>query len=373
MLVTSCRYRFKNEAFKDLQLCICTDVHGDNVAMTNAVLATNGFDTIDALICLGDQEPENFTNGWYNTFKTIIANCTKPVFTIAGNHDCGNSKDISVCATHEQIYNAYIKYMVDNNILLQSEIGSGLNYYYHNFSSHNIRIICLYEYDANLDINQSDNTKYIVSRGMRVLRQTQAQWFLNTLLSTPANYSVVIALHNPFSNNTTNQTNYKFADKTETTGTVEAQNLMDTDFIANAVEAFKNGTYYSEKIVFKGDAAYLNTLNDGTIDYAYEVSADFSNKNTGANFLVYIGGHVHGDIVWKHNTYNQYQISPICAKTVMSGFKSDLMRTSTDGLCKDALTIISFDSENKKVRLVKIGANIVQNGDKRDFEVIDLS
>lgn len=373
MLISSCRNRYLSESFKDLQICICTDVHSDTLAMKNAIAVTDGFDTIDALVCLGDQEGSNYAGGWYNTFNTLVGDAKKPVFAIAGNHDCGNSKDISICATHEQVYNAYIKFMEDKGVFANGEHAIGRNYYYHDFAKYGVRMIFMYEYDDNLDVDASDSSKYRIQRGTRVLSKTQAQWFLNTLLSTPSNYAVVVAMHNPFSNNVTNQTSFRFADKTETNGTREAQNLMLTDFFANAIDAFRNGDNYVEKIVFKGDASYLNTLSDGVVNYAYEVSADFRNKNIGADFLVYIGGHVHGDIIWKHDTYNQWQVSPICAKTAMSGFKSDLMRTSADGLCKDALTIVSFDKENRKVRLVKIGANVTQQGDKRDIEVIDLN
>ena len=152
-----------------------------------------------------------------------------------------------------------------------------------------------------------------------------------------------------------------------------SQNLMQTDFIANAVNAFVNGNNFTERVVMRDDAAYMN-VNVGEPNYAYEVSKDFSLKNNDVKFLCYIGGHAHNDYIWKHDTYEQYQISPICAAVDYDNAKScDIRRNELSGMSYDCLTSISFDKTNNKVRLTKIGVKATIGGKIRDIEELDLT
>lgn len=356
-------------------------------------------------------------------------NCNKPFYICLGNHDVGNSYYVGRCANHQQEYDTFIKPIIDAGNLIVGEYSPGLSYYFHDFTNRKVRLIVLNEYDEPLDFDETywepvtyndsynniatstaysigdyvnvpnytehsfrcvqalttpsaigDATKavipsYRIKRGTRVIMQTQAQWFLDTLFSTPADYSVVVAVHAPFSGNSSNQVDKKFAQNIAVSGTAPLQSAMVTDFIANAVNAFVNGENYLENIVMKDEAAYLNTEGGGT--YSYTVSKDFSGKASGVKFLCYIGGHCHRDLIFKHNTYNQYEVSPICAATDYGNSANNDIRREVasyfgNGYGVDSLTCISFDP-NRKVRLVKIGSELTLDMERRDFELIDLN
>lgn len=422
-LQAMCRYRRVASPIKDIQLCICADSHADTIAVNNAVLATNGFGTIDALVHAGDICGSYYVTAQITAFQNSLANLTKPAYIVVGNHDVGNAYYVGYCCNHEQAYAAYIKPMVDAGWLASGEYQANKPYWYHDNSTYKIRLIGLYEYDDNLDLNETYwraitynsalsnialNTAYAlgaqvnvpgytaysfeavqavttpssyyttpekfpsykVRRGQRVIRQEQAQWFLDTLLATPANYGVVVVLHNPFADDAVASLEAKFnqLSGSTATGASYSQNDMATDLIGGALAAFAAGSNYSENVAMKGDAAYLNTAGGGT--YAYSVSKNFAGKNTGVKVYGLIGGHSHRDIIWKKG--DLIQVTPLCATTnIANATSSDIRREDTDGLTKDSLTVISFASG--RIGLVKIGVNVTDTGYARDFEVIPVN
>ena len=391
------------------------------------------FRTINSLFIMGDTvngtyEPVNLSL----VMDYFKENCPKPFYVVAGNHEVGTAKFIGACASHEQMYDKLVIPMVEAGCLVAGEYTEGVPYWYHDDATYKIRLIGLYEYDDPMDIDETywkaieydsslpkiaKNTSYAVGdkvntymfesfpsqqfdykehsfecvqacrtvaspvastqapsykiqRGSRVIRQEQAQWFLDTLASTPANYGVIVLMHNPFSDTATS-VQAKFTQTAGVKGSAYSQNLMQTDFIRNAVVAFIKGDNYNEDVIMKGDAAYLNKLerepsseNDG-YSYAYNVSKDFSTKNSGVTFLGFIGGHTHKDYVWKDATENIYQVSPCCSSSNVNQQKnSDISCTPEDA----SLTVVSLTSS--RIAMAKIGANVTIDGKLRDYEVI---
>lgn len=420
-LLAMCRYRKTSSPIKDSQFCICTDSHADTIAVNNAVDATNGFGTIDGFIHCGDITASYYDTAQVASFQNSIGRLAKPGYIVVGNHDVGNANYVGYCCDHAQAYTAYIKPMVDKGWLSPGEFTENKPYWYHDLPDYKIRLIGLYEYDDNLDFNETYwraitynsglsniaiNTAYSsgaqvnvpgytaysfeavqavttpanyyttpekfpsykVRRGFRVVRQEQAEWYLNTLLGTPADYGVVVILHNPFADDA-EVMDVKFSqEKSGVYGASYSQNDMATDLIGNALVAFSSGANYSENIIMKGEASYLNTQGGGT--FAYSVSKDFSSKNSGTFVLGLLGGHSHKDLVWGKG--NLVQVTPICATTNIGNATSgDIRRSETDGLTKDSLTIVSF--AHHRIGLTKIGVNVTESGDARDFEVISVN
>lgn len=81
------------------------------------------------------------------------------------------------------------------------------------------------------------------------------------------------------------------------------QNYMTNDFIADAINAYQTKSNFTTTC----SSQYPDDMP------SYNVSKDFSDA-VGV-FHSLLGGHGHQDCVWKHQTYNQYQITPICANT----------------------------------------------------------
>lgn len=349
---------------KDLGLLIITDSHSDPYAERNSILIANGFKYVDALIHLGD-----FCASTANDFQTDVwadfLAAAKPFYFVVGNHDVGNSKVKTNCLTNAETYTRYIASLVTAGYLESGEYTDGKCYYYHDFTEYNIRLIVCYEFDDPNDSDSSDSTKYKITRGMSVISSAQAQWFCDTLASTPYGYNVVVALHGPFSDNATSA-NYKFSQADGVAGNRESLHLFSTDFWADAVDAYVNRRNFSIDMVNTGDAAYLNSNGK-----YWTVTKNFSSAEGG--FLCFLGGHRHKDLIFVHNTYKyQKQIDCICANTTnyANAAGSDISRSQTDSPSKDSLTFVGFNNTDKSASLVKIGVGLTKAMTTRDVEKI---
>ena len=416
-LTASCRFRKNGYSSKDFQVIIATDSHDDYICVRNAVDALNGFPTIDALIHCGDivastlTIDENVNSKWAD----IIASSSKPCYFALGNHDVGNFLGVYYTPSKMKLYNAFVKPIVDAGWLTNGEYTVNKCYYYHDFTAAKIRLIVVDEYECPLifddtywaaipyDSTLQDytlNTEYTIGakvnvpgytdysfqavqnvttnflnntipsykhiRGQRWLSQEQAQWFLDTLLATPANYQVIVAMHNPFSAKADVLQDVAFSQKNGWTNGYGMQNYMTNDFFADAINAFVNGSNFSTTCA----SIYPTEM------LSYSVSKNFASKNAGVSFHSFVGGHVHQDCVWKHQIYNQYQVTPICTNshTWQQCPNADIRRVSSfinNDIAADCLTVISYGLG--RLGLVKIGVNFTENGERRDFEVIDIS
>lgn len=428
LLQSACRY---NNGKKDFLLCIITDSHFEEKAVQNAVALTNKIDVIDAIIHCGDITANHFDKTQILSFYNDYKHCEKPWLVVIGNHDVGNTMYLQYSATHEEIFQYYIKPMIDVGILNNGEYQEGKPYYFHDFTDRKIRVIVPYEYDNPLDVadnkywdsldydgslpqlvpgktysvgdkvnsggykdnsfickkevvtinSQYDNNYtipyYKSGRAARVISKEQAEWLVNTLKSTPDEYGVIIATHNPAMLNSTNQINSKFAVDTAYKGVTQGQYAMETDLISEIVNAFIKKIQLSLKVVmksanwYKADASYMNILGDTGEKYAYQIEADFSHIQN-CYFACYVGGHSHKDLVFKHDTYeSQYGINPVCASTDSGNRgQADIVNINVDSLNYDALTCISVSKG--RIALSRLGNQLSVNGKHRDIEIINI-
>lgn len=421
MLFASCNYRNVSQVSKDYVALLLGDPHADSIAIKNAVEVANGFKAIDSLICLGDIVQDHYGQGYLATYNEIVAKCYKPVYSIVGNHDAGETDYIGMSATHQQLYDALVKPMIDRGFLNVGEYTVNKNWWYHDVANQKIRLIAIYEYDEPLELDTTKwnpiaynssysdirlNTNYSVGdkvnvpnytdysfecvtalttpnstydtshnlpsykivRGRKVIMQEQAQWFLDTLCSTPQDYTVVLLAHGCITSQEVAQSQLKFSQYVPVADTLS---LMQSEFLGDAIKAFIDGNNFSMNVIMRDSASYLNTQGGGT--YAYSVSKDFSQKNSGVKFLCAVTGHAHRDLIYKDATRGIYDIKPTTANTVNYAqmASSDIKRTSEDGYAKDSLTSISFHDDNS-VSLVKIGANVTTEMTYRDIEKVSF-
>jgi len=419
-LAAACRLRKDSETSRDLQFLIVTDSHADNQAVRNAAQMAKRFVAIDSMIHLGDMEGAYMTQVDNLTeFIEAEKSSGKPFFNVVGNHEAGTYNVVGRVPTPRHMYDVLIQPMVDAGYLTEGEYADGKCYYYHDFDTQKIRLIVIDEFDGPLDfdttywtpitydrtyprmaysttyhvgdiVNLRDFTdysfecvqdattgaadtrlsgqepRYTPEPKYRIISATQAQWFLDTLLATPAGYSVVIAMHQVFSGNTTTYTGVKFCQNIDATGATSHSSLMEEDFFADAVDAFMRGVAYSETVHHTGV--------EGP-DYNYTVSANFANKNSGVQFLCYLGGHSHKDLVWRHDTYgSQWMIAPICsnANSAIQCPTADVRRNNVDGPDYDCLTAIAFNTGARTLSLVRLGVDVTEDMEPRDYEKLKL-
>ena len=120
-------------------------------------------------------------------------------------------------------------------------------------------------------------------------------------------------------------------------------------------------------VEYTGAASYLGS---------FTLTADFTQKNSGAKFMCYIGGHLHKDYVFKHDTYRQYCVNPICGITTYAQNSSngcDIIRSSYDGLAYDCVTVLSVNVDDNQITLVKLGVDMTYAGRHRKYMVLAVN
>ena len=107
---------------------------------------------------------------------------------------------------------------------------------------------------------------------------------------------------------------------------------------------------------------------------AFTLTADFTQLASGVKFVCYVLGHSHSDVVFKHNLYYQYGISPICGAVGYNGSASkDIVRALTDGKAYDCLTVISANLRDNCITLVKLGVDMTYIGRLRRYMVLNVT
>lgn len=405
---------------KDFCSLIVTDSHADNSSVTRAIDYSGKAAAVSATIHCGDYVSDYVsygqnTSGW----SSVVSNSEKPTYFVQGNHEKGTYANIALTPSDETLYDLFVKPIVDKGYLEVGEYEINKCYYYHDFIALKTRLIVLDEYRAPTDYDETywkaiaydsslsditNNTDYAIGekvnvpgftansfqavqavntgayysdkrpryrcrRGYRYIDQTEAQWFLDTLYSTPSDYVVVVAMHNPFSDLAVPDKSKKFCQQVNipdnASGAVWSQNYMATDFVADALDAFKTGVSYSATISTKSDseAAYISD---------YSVAKDFSQRGIG-KFGLIIGGHVHRDVIWKHSTYTyMYQVTPMCSNTTNSASnKSADIRLQSDARYEDYIdSLTAFAVVDGRVALAKIGCKYTTDALVRDIEVL---
>nr|DAU30911.1 MAG TPA: metallophosphatase domain protein [Caudoviricetes sp.] len=432
-LFSACRYNTLEAQGKDLQLCIVTDSHGETTPVENAVKLTSNFASIDAIIHCGDICNYIYDRSEVQSTIKVMSSCVKPWFIVVGNHDVGNTLYLNTAATHDEIFMDFILPMIESGILKEGEYTYGKNYYYHDFKERKIRLIVPYEYDNPLDVADNDywnvveydstaamvkpgasysvgdkincggykdhsfvckknvvtidNTQnpdytlhtlpyYKCGRATRVIMAEQARWFIDTLNSTPEGYGIVVATHNPAMINSSNVKDYKFAVSSDLNAKDDGMYAMETDLFSELINGFNNKTTGNIKVKMchsgwhTADASYLN-VNGDSDKYAYSLDYDFTNVK--ANFIAYIGGHSHRDLVFKHNSYGkQYSINPVCASNnKQQRHAADIPNVDdVNSLAFDALTVVTFRKDS--LILNRLGNQWSTEGKHRNFELIKI-
>lgn len=155
---------------KDFQLCLVGDPHDPYSKGTqNAVKVTNHFESIEAMLVLGDIQgwtPYDKNTNYKDRhgigpFVDILDKCTKPWYLVVGNHDVGPCRYIPFARSHQQVWEDLIKPMVDRGFLRSNEVNSSNDYaskcyYYHDFNNYKVRLIVLYEYGFPLELEDSN-------------------------------------------------------------------------------------------------------------------------------------------------------------------------------------------------------------------------
>ena len=323
---------------KKLSMLVTTDIHGAWTRLDEAVRYLNAVPSLDCGCCLGDIMPNNFIED-SEPYNQAVATSEKPWFTVIGNHDCGNSDDPEKCGTTEEVVSKFIT----PNEAKAGQHDLSVPYYYYDWDMYGIRMIVLYNYESPL--RQRDG-KYIYRRGDDCYDQKQLDWFIETLNSTPPEYSVVVLQHSQPETNFRDDNNFSqpwTITYGEGTGGYDQVSIK-----GDIVDAWIHGTKIEKK--YMPEAQYGGLLPE------IEVSADFTSRGPGT-FICYLVGHVHADVVTRLKEHPD-QLTICFASTSADLWQnggSDLPRVEGDR-SEDAITVVSFDTSSRRINLVRVGS-----------------
>ncbi len=320
-----------------------SDIHGDTARHNNIIDYLKYKRYIDALITTGDIVNSDFRDD-FSFFEDTKTKINQDILPMLGNHDVGNNVSKDVCGTSIECYNRYIQPFEQYGI-----ITNGKNYWYKDYSNYKIRIIALYEYD-NEDTNPDDNSLYRLVRGYKVFSQEQINWFINTLHNTPTDYHVIVLTHlSPYGDYSECEWVDEWTDSTSRyVSGVVSQSYVDGNPIGAIVDAWIKGIEINGSWGFVGEASYLSPIT---------ATHDFSPRGVGA-FVGYFHGHYHRDGLCTLRDYPEQH----AIRTVASSANTYVIRRTdvnrTQGTkSEDAFNIVSIDTVERTVYIVRVGAN----------------
>lgn len=378
---------FPNPFYKNALLCHISDTHGDITRVANALKFAK-FHNVDDVVLTGDAVLYK-TEGISHVF-TEAMRCGQHMSYCLGNHESyGNSPQSSYLTSMQE-------YGEDN-----AYVGNGDNgavdggYYYHDITEKKVRIIALNLYE---DASYSGGSGKYSWNGK--ISQTQIDWFISTLQSTPSGYGVVVLMHQL-------EGRYKDLDMTldvpETNASFGAPNCSKTSNPADGMNDFDwtkfqdtsgiswgNGQFvYGRPIADIIDAFTMRqaiskkyykkaSLSSNPVEML-DVEGDFSSST--AHFVCYLIGHSHSDKIGVLSETRSRQV--VCMVTSGNALQTsgggDLVFSDGDmlrmgkGVSQDAFNLIGIDLDARQMRVVRIGSDLRRDLAKRDYLLMNYS
>lgn len=319
-----------------------SDIHGD-VKRYAQFLDYCDYLGVDAALISGDfvavspLQSCQFINDVADKHTSMVLPCT-------GNHDC-----LHLYTAQEQRAQI-VGYLMDKNNVVTNPLEDYPTYFYKDIDDKNIRIISVNLYEGNHEDYKCNFT------------EKQANWFISSLASTPANYGVIVMLHSPedkpnvisgFDKFYQNKYAYPLGFQSGITGKP----------FSKIIDAF----------ISKTTATITYTSNSVEIT----VNPDFRNINSGVEFITYVAGHEHVDWVGVvPDTVNRQLVLNVTCTCICgpSGdpYGANLSDLPRDGIgsTQDAFNIYGIDRVNGSVRIARVGSNINYMGIERKFMIV---
>ncbi len=327
-----------------------SDIHGDVIRAGRAAQFADAVGA-DALLASGDltaYEPDD----WGHALFDAVGNYPNVNFIYGiGNHDA----KISASAYRETIYHSYFRENPDTP--------NGETYYYRDLAGQKLRII---------SVNQQEGASTTTSGGT-CYSQTQVDWLVETLKSTPAGYGVVLMYHSP-------ETTIAGAESSEYSEFFQVGNRYDNP--TNSYSGY-SGTFLMDLVdafMLRKNFVWNYSEKNGTSPVT--LSADFTQVAEGVEFIAHITGHVHSDsVTYLPGTACKQLLLGVTCTTSMYGADggyygladySDLKREAHNAN-QDAFNAYVIDRTNKTVRVLRVGARRTLSDGIRDDMTIPYS
>lgn len=357
VIAASIYYNYNGDRFDNdtsqvnfFEFAFIADTHGHDSAVSRFLRYSQRFGCIDCAIHGGDIVNKSVLSD-YNWFNRLQEDFKKPFLIALGNHDQSNANSLpTISQLYDRFYKPYVK---KNGIVIQS----GKTYFYRDFSEYKVRVIVLNACEIPSDSVKSSNN------GADYYKTCCSQEQVNFLLSAlkvENEWHVVIVTHyfntlvrfeeNPFT------TEYWYGKTFDYT----FPNGQSGDVVLDILTAYKNKTAINKTYTYTVDN-WQSVLGSVTVDIDF---ATYNGTLVGA-FV----GHQHCD------TFGHLNGIPVIAVAsgttdLAAAFESDTPRingTKTE----DSFNIIAIDTVNKKIKMVKIGADMTYSMNERKYVAIN--
>ena len=323
-----------------------SDTHGDAERYSRFMEISEHYG-VNCAINSGDVANVSASDGYQYFTGEIEKHPNIPTIVCMGNHD--------TYSTNESAYTNFYKPFAD---AYDYELSTAKTYYYVDLDDADLRIIVLNIYEPRHPGYQNCITK------------DQIDWFIDTLEGTPAGYGVIVVAHcsEKLIEKDNSYPNF-YSDNAPSDWTTRFDNITGNP-ISTIIDAFISGTTvtgsYTQEIK---DTENPSTTVEVTVNY----SADFTSKNTGAEFIAYINGHTHYDMIGYLSDTTNPQLSLNITHGAGGQFyntQDDVPRGNGRGSVQDAFNLYAIDRTAGKVVVCRIGSN--KTYDLTDRKIMEI-
>lgn len=323
-----------------------SDTHGDNERYERFMEMSDHYG-VNCAINSGDVANVSASDGYQYFTGQISKYPNIPTIVCMGNHDTYSS--------NETAYNNFYKPFAD---AYDYELSTAKTYYHVDLDDASIRIIVLNIYEPR-------------HPGYRCcISKDQIDWFIETLADTPAGYGAIVVAHcsEKLISKSLTYPNF-YSDNAPSDWTTRFDNITGNP-ISTIVDAFISGTSIT--------GSYTQEINDTvdpstTVEVTVNYSADFTSKNTGAEFIAYINGHTHYDMVGYLSDTTNTQLSLNITHGAGGQYyntQDDIPRGNGRGSVQDAFNLYAIDRTAGKVVVCRIGSNMTYGlADRKIMEI----
>lgn len=266
-----------------------------------------------------------------------------------------NLEILKCCGNHEKVFGNISM----TNAQVYANWGQTTNtgglYYYKDYADKKIRVIALNAYDT--EISEVDST----------YSQAQITWFIDALKGAKTNDYAVIVLRHNFDREKSVSNDYGFYQRFFWwDGHFETEMNCSGTPIEDIVHAFMTGGSINQTYTF--------------VNGAPSITANTSFSGNG-HFIAYLIGHNHADLVgFSPNYADQLYLAVaqgVCFSTYRGGTSGTSTWTSASDLARygdtksqDLFNLYAFDTTKKQVKIMRIGASINDQLERREMAVI---
>lgn len=316
-----------------------SDIHGHDCTLDVAIRMNNRAD-IDFALMTGDNLLDS---------KQIdkIQKSKKPFLMIPGNHDAYDY------TTEFDFRQMVLNKMTKDSLQFDDNIH---NYWYRDFEKNGnvLRVIGIDQYQVQtLDFDTLGSHYNIM------LSQQQINWFIKVLENSTECDGIIAAIHSGLGNSkissrdTTNINSFISLYAQHYKYTYDYNGNGDPRLLSDIVGAYMSGVNIEGK-----------EYESGCPNYKVSVNTHFNKPND--NFIAFLGGHLHWDVVEKIPNSDILQVLIAYGGYGKGSLRYDDLIKCTNGIDSYVINANIIDFKNSILKIVRCGANITDYSTSRD-------